>query len=78
MFSSWDGFASRLMQIFGNLKATMIAEQKLSKLTQKGSVTDYTMMFQMYLIQVKWNQEAFMAKYKQGLKSRVQDILIYI
>ena len=39
---------------------------------------DYTMMFQMYLIQVKWNQEVFMAKYKQGLKWKIQDVLIYM
>src|SRR6266571_4464476 len=32
----------------------------------------------MYAIQIKWNQEAFMARYKQGLKWKVQDILIYM
>jgi len=27
---------------------------------------------------MEWNQEALMAKYKQGLKWKVQDALIYI
>ncbi len=56
----------------------MTVEQKLLGLVQKGLVMDYTMMFQMYLIQVEWNQEAFMVKYKQGLKWKVQDALIYM
>ena len=32
----------------------------------------------MYATQTKWNQEAFMARYKQGLKWKVQDALIYM
>ena len=71
MFLSWDGFASRLIQMYGDLKAIMTGEWKLSELVQKGSVTDYTTMFQIYLTQVKWNQKVFMAKYKRGLKARV-------
>ena len=45
---------------------------------QKGSVTKYITMFQTYATQTKWNQEAFMARYKQGLKWKVQDVLIYM
>ena len=45
---------------------------------QKGSAIKYTMMFQMYATQTKQNQEAFMARYKQGLKWKVQDTLIYM
>ena len=45
MFLNWDGFASQLTQIFGNLKAVIITKQKLLELTQKGSTTDYTMLF---------------------------------
>ncbi len=56
----------------------MMVEQKLTKLVQKGSVTDYIIMFQIYAIQTKQNQEALMAKYKQGLKMKIQDMLIYI
>ncbi len=35
-------------------------------------------MFQMYATQTKWNQETLMARYKQGLKWKVQDALIYM
>ena len=45
---------------------------------QKGLATDYIMMFQTYAIQTEQNQEAFMAKYKQGLKWKIQDTLIYM
>src|SRR6266704_322690 len=56
----------------------MIAKQRLSGLTQKGLTTDYTTTFQQYATQTKWNQEALMAKYKQRLKWKVQDALIYM
>ena len=78
MFLNWDGFVSQLMQIFGDLEVVMTVKWKLSEFTQKGSAMDYTMLFQTYLTQVKWNQKAFMERYKQRLKSRVQDTLIYI
>jgi len=78
MFSSWEGFLDRLIQIYGDLEVTTTAERKLLELTQKGLATDYTTMFQTYAIQTEWNQDALMARYKQGLKSRVQDALIYM
>ena len=50
MFLSWDGFANRLTQIYGDLEVEIIAERRLAELTQKGSATDYTTMFQTYAI----------------------------
>ena len=64
--------------MFGDLEAITIVKWKLLKFTQKGSAIDYIILFQIYLIQVEWNQKALIVKYKQGLKSRVQDALIYI
>ncbi len=64
--------------MYNNTEAATTAERKLSKLTQKGLATDYTITFQTYVTQTKWNQEALMAKYKQGLKWKVQDALIYM
>ena len=64
--------------MYGDIKAAVIVERKLSEFTQKGSITKYTMMFQIYATQTEWNQEALMARYKQGLKWKVQDTLIYI
>ena len=45
IFLSWEGFASQLTQIYSDIKAAATTERKLSELTQKGLVTDYTMMF---------------------------------
>src|SRR6266571_1248773 len=45
IFLSWEGFTSQLMQMYGNIEAAMTAKRKLSKLTQKGSATNYTIMF---------------------------------
>jgi len=53
MFSSWEGFLDRLIQIYGNLEVTTTAERKLLELTQKGSATDYTTMFQTYATQTE-------------------------
>ena len=55
MFLNWDGFANQLTQIFSDLEAVIIVEQKLSELTQKGSAMDYIILFQIYLTQIKWN-----------------------
>ena len=78
MFLSWEGFVSRLTQIYSDIEAVTTAERRLLEFMQKGSATDYIIIFQMYAIQIKWNQEAFMARYKQGLKWKVQDVLIYM
>ena len=49
----------------------MIVERRLSELMQKGLATDYITIFQTYATQMEWNQEALIAKYKQGLKWKV-------
>ena len=60
------------------MEAATTTKRKLLEFMQKGSATKYTMTFQTYATQTKWNQEALMARYKQGLKWKVQDMLIYI
>ena len=45
MFLSWDGFANRLIQIYGDPEVETIVERRLAELTQKGSATDYTTIF---------------------------------
>ena len=69
---------NQLTQIYSNIEIATTAERKLLEFTQKGSATEYTMMFQTYATQTKWNQEALMARYKQGLKWKIQDVLIYM
>src|SRR6266702_139501 len=42
MFLSWEGFASQLTQIYGNMEAAITVKRKLLELTQKGLATKYT------------------------------------
>ena len=42
MFSSWEGFCNRLMQIYSNPKAIVTAKCKLQEFIQQGLVIDYT------------------------------------
>ena len=76
MFLNWEGFYNRLIQIYSNFKVIVTAKYKLQELTQRGLVIDYTTQFQTYTIQTKWNNKALMAQYRQGLKAKVQNIII--
>ena len=78
MFIGQNRFAERLTQIFRDLEATTIAERKLQNLVQRTLAIKYTTQFQTLIIQVKWNNRALIAQYKQGLKAKVQDAIILI
>ena len=71
MFLSWEGFCNRLIQIYSNPKATITAKYKLQKLIQQGLAIDYTIQFQTYATQIKWNNKALIAQYRQRLKAEV-------
>jgi hypothetical protein len=76
MFSSWEGFCKRMTQMFGSPEEESIAEDKLETIRQTSSAMAYSTEFQMWATRTSWNQEALMAKYRRGLKSKVQDALI--
>ena len=78
IFASQVGFAERLIQMFGDLEAKTIAERKLQNLMQRILAINYTIQFQTLAIQVKQNNQALIAQYKQGLKAKVQDVIILI
>ena len=48
-----------------------MAKYKLQEFTQQGSAMDYTIQFQIYVIQTKWNNKVLIAQYRQGLKAEV-------
>ena len=48
IFLNWEEFTNQLIQIYGDIKAAVTAERRLSKLMQKKSTTEYTMTFQTY------------------------------
>ena len=76
IFASWDGFANKLTQMFGDPESVATAEQKLYELTQRTSAVEYTTQFHTLSAQVGWNAEALMAQYRRGLKSKVQTTMI--
>ena len=76
MFATWEGFKERITQIYGDPKEEATVERKLQVLAQKGSVIDYTTTFQQLATIVKWNNKALIARYRKGLKAKVQDALI--
>ena len=61
MFLSWEGFCNRLIQIYSDFEAIVMAKYKLQELTQQGLVMDYTIQFQTYATQTKQNNKALMA-----------------
>ena len=78
MFTNQNGFIERLTQMFRDLEVTTIAERKLQNLVQRTLAIKYIIQFQIFATQVKWNNKALMAQYKQGLKAKVQDVIILI
>jgi Retrotransposon gag protein len=76
MFLIWEGFTNQLRQIFGSLDEELMAEDKLENLQQTASAMIYLTEFQMWATRTSWNKEVLMAKYRRGLKSKVQDALI--
>src|SRR6266702_7072285 len=42
MFSSWEGFVSRLTQMYSDTETVITAKKRLSELIQKGLMTEYT------------------------------------
>ena len=76
MFLSQEGFYNRFTQIYSNFKVTVTAKYKLQEFTQQGLAIDYTIQFQTYTTQIKWNNKALIVQYRQGLKAEVQNIMI--
>ena len=50
-----NGMTTLNQEIYGDMETATTAERKLLELTQKGSTTKYTTMFQIYTTQTKWN-----------------------
>jgi len=50
MFSSWEGFKTRLVQIYGDFKEEEIVTRKIYKLKQTGSAMVYITEFQALLV----------------------------
>ena len=78
MFLTQEGFANQLKQMFKSPEEESVAEDKLENIQQTTSAMAYSTEFQMWATRTNWNKKALIAKYRQELKSKVQDTLILI
>jgi hypothetical protein len=76
LVEDWTLFKGRLREIFSPIKESAIAEQKIQSLRQTTSVADYTTVFQQYMEQIEWDDNALIRMYKQGLKLQVREELM--
>ena len=72
MFEEYDEFKEQLRKDFSIVKEPAVAEGKIQRLKQTGSVGDYATLFQQYSIQTEWNDTALKRMFKQGLKEQVR------
>lgn len=77
VLGSYKEFRKALNQVFGETNERKIAADKLQKLYQVRSVTEYITNFQTITSSLDWDEEALEDKFMQGLKPQIQDALIY-
>jgi retrotransposon gag protein len=65
----------KAMQVFGDIDERKTAAQKLRRLRQVRSVTEYITAFQTITSSLDWNEEALEDKFLEGLKYNVRSDL---
>lgn len=73
LMNSWENFASKLQQYFGDHDRKRTAERNLRALVQKGSAAKYTAEFQQWSSMICWNNESLASAYYNGLKENIKD-----
>ncbi|KAF9993485.1 hypothetical protein BGZ80_008131, partial [Entomortierella chlamydospora] len=76
ILTNYDVFMEVLERLYGNKNKTHTIESKLSNLRQTGSVSEYITEFQKLSAQVRWNDAALTARFKEGLSPSVKRGLI--
>jgi retrotransposon gag protein len=64
-------------QVFGEIDERKTAAEKLQRLRQTRSVTDYIAEFQMITSNLDWDDEGLEDKFLEGLKPEIRKALIY-
>jgi retrotransposon gag protein/zinc knuckle protein len=75
IFNNYSEFEEALRQTFGSMDEERDAENKLSKLRQKGSASDYAASFRQIISKLPWKQSHLMGTFYEGLKEDVKDEL---
>ena len=78
MFEDYGNFKERLRTTFGDIDAVRNAERKLWRLRQVKSVSQYASEFQQVISQLDWDDDAYLARFEEGLKPEVQEKLIWM
>lgn len=74
----WDLFADELERVFGRTDREAEAAEKLFRLKQTGSASEYYTKFLQYKVETGWNEEAQVFAFKKGLKPEVRTALATI
>lgn len=69
---SFSNYLDALDRLYGTKNKIHAVESKLSQLRQTGDITEYILQFQTLSSQVRWNEAALVAKFKEGLSHSVK------
>ncbi|KAB5587664.1 Retrotransposable element Tf2 [Ceratobasidium theobromae] len=75
-WADWDVFEAGFLSNWTDPAALLTAEQKLGQLQQRGSANDYATEFRILQTDLEWDDSAYMAAFRKGLKSEVRAKLI--
>jgi hypothetical protein len=73
--SSWSTFTSLLNDLYGNHLHADDVNNRLIRLRQTGTISEYIAKFQPLASQSGWNEVALLARFKDGLSSDVKSLL---
>ncbi|QRW25607.1 Retrotransposon-derived protein PEG10 [Rhizoctonia solani] len=73
---SWNTFEAAFLRNWSNPAAAQIAEQRLRKLKQLKSASNYATEFRIIASKLEWSDPALIASFRQGLKAEVRSKLI--
>ena len=73
MFASFESFAQKLENVFGEVDEQRSAERKLQRLRQSGPVSEYYAKFRSYASKLDWANAPLCVMFYNGLKEGVKD-----
>jgi Retrotransposon gag protein len=77
ILNSYKEMKKAMGQVFGEIDERKTAAERLQRLRQTRSVTDYITDFQMITSNLDWDEDALEDKFLEGLKPEIRRALIY-
>jgi hypothetical protein len=72
ILGNFENYINVLERLYGNRNKIHAVETKLIQLRQTGDITEYILQFQTLSSQVRWNEAALVARFKEGLSPSVK------